>query len=145
MPRYGIIDLGSNTIRLCIYETPSEKIPEMSPSDQKFMNKLMELMEANLDNGNLIVDDLVKEMAVSRSVFFKKLKSLTGFAPVEFIREVRINRAVQLIDTGEYSITQISYMVGINDPRYFSKCFKQKMGMTPSEYRDSKGNGHTGQ
>lgn len=117
----------------------------MSPSDQKFMNKLMELMEANLDNGNLIVDDLVKEMAVSRSVFFKKLKSLTGFAPVEFIREVRINRAVQLIDTGEYSITQISYMVGINDPRYFSKCFKQKMGMTPSEYRDSKGNGHTGQ
>ena len=126
-------------------ETPSEKIPEMSPSDQKFMNKLMELMEANLDNGNLIVDDLVKEMAVSRSVFFKKLKSLTGFAPVEFIREVRINRAVQLIDTGEYSITQISYMVGINDPRYFSKCFKQKMGMTPSEYRDSKGNGHTGQ
>lgn len=126
-------------------ETPSEKIPEMSPSDQKFMNKLMELMEANLDNGNLIVDDLVKEMAVSRSVFFKKLKSLTGFAPVEFIREVRINRAVQLIDTGEYSITQISYMVGINDPRYFSKCFKQKMSMTPSEYRDSKGNGHTGQ
>lgn len=126
-------------------EAPSEKIPEMSPSDQKFMNKLMELMEANLDNGNLIVDDLVKEMAVSRSVFFKKLKSLTGFAPVEFIREVRINRAVQLIDTGEYSITQISYMVGINDPRYFSKCFKQKMGMTPSEYRDSKGNGHTGQ
>lgn len=126
-------------------ETPSAKIPEMSPSDQKFMNKLMELMEANLDNGNLIVDDLVKEMAVSRSVFFKKLKSLTGFAPVEFIREVRINRAVQLIDTGEYSITQISYMVGINDPRYFSKCFKQKMGMTPSEYRDSKGNGHTGQ
>lgn len=121
-------------------EASSTKIPEMSPSDQKFMNKLMELMEANLDNGNLIVDDLVKEMAVSRSVFFKKLKSLTGFAPVEFIREIRINRAVQLIDTGEYSITQISYMVGINDPRYFSKCFKQKMGMTPSEYRDHKGN-----
>ena len=118
-------------------ETPSEKIPEMSPSDQKFMNKLMELMEANLDNGNLIVDDLVKEMAVSRSVFFKKLKSLTGFAPVEFIREVRINRAVQLIDTGEYSITQISYMVGINDPRYFSKCFKSVFGMAPLTFRKS--------
>jgi len=51
---------------------------------------------------------LVQELAVSRSVFFKKL----------------------------YSMTQISYMVGINDPRYFSKCFKQKMGMTPTEYRD---------
>ncbi|WP_299092984.1 AraC family transcriptional regulator [uncultured Bacteroides sp.] len=57
---------------------------------------------------------LVQELAVSRSV----------------------KRAVQFIETGEYSMTQISYMVGINDPRYFSKCFKQKMGMTPTEYRD---------
>lgn len=114
------------------------KAPEMSPNDRKFMDKLMALMEKNLDNGDLIVDDLVKDMAVSRSVFFKKLKSLTGLAPVEFIKEMRINRAVQLIETGEYSMTQIAYMVGINDPRYFSKCFKQKMGMTPTEYRDRK-------
>ena len=82
---------------------------------------------------------LVQELAVSRSVFFKKLKTLTGLAPIEFIKEMRIKRAVQFIETGEYSMTQISYMVGINDPRYFSKCFKQKMGMTPTEYRDKGG------
>lgn len=110
--------------------------PEMSPNDRRFMDKLMELMEKNLDNGDMVVDDLVRELAVSRSVFFKKLKTLTGLAPVEFIKEVRINHAIRLIETGEYSMTQISYMVGINDPRYFSKCFKQKMGMTPTEYRD---------
>ncbi len=114
------------------------KEPELSPNDRKFMDKLVELMEKNMDNGDLIVDDLVQEMAVSRSVFFKKLKTLTGLAPVEFIKEIRINRAVQLIETGEFSMTQIAYMVGINDPRYFSKCFKQKMGMTPTEYRESK-------
>lgn len=113
-----------------------KKAPEMSSIDRKFMDKLVELMEKNMDNGDLVVDDLVRELAVSRSVFFKKLKTLTGLAPIEFIKEMRINRAVQLIDTGEYSMTQISYMVGINDPRYFSKCFKQKMGMTPTEYRD---------
>ena len=112
------------------------KVPEMSSIDRRFMDKLVELMEKNMDNGDLVVDDLVQELAVSRSVFFKKLKTLTGLAPIEFIKEMRINRAVQLIDTGEYSMTQISYMVGINDPRYFSKCFKQKMGMTPTEYRD---------
>ena len=94
-----------------------EKLPEMSPNDRKFMDKLIELMEKNMDNGDLVVDDLVREVAVSRSVFFKKLKTLTGLAPIEFIKEMRINRAAQLIETGEFNMTQISYMVGINDPR----------------------------
>ncbi|EJW99220.1 DNA-binding response regulator/sensor histidine kinase [gut metagenome] len=119
-----------------------QQAPVMSQQDHKFMDKLVNLMEKNLDNGDLVVDDLVQEMAVSRSVFFKKLKTLTGLAPIEFIKEMRINRAVQLIETGEYTMTQVSYMVGINDPRYFSKCFKQKMGMTPTEYREKvKGKG----
>ena len=135
--RMKLMNAGSGTFS--VEETQEEaKVPEMSPNDRKFMDKLMDLMEKNMDNGDLIVDDLVQEMAVSRSVFFKKLKTLTGLAPVEFIKEIRINRAVQLIETGEFSMTQIAYMVGINDPRYFSKCFKQKMGMTPTEYRDSK-------
>ena len=92
-----------------------------------------------MDNGDLVVDDLVREVAVSRSVFFKKLKTLTGLAPIEFIKEMRINRAAQLIETGEFNMTQISYMVGINVPRYFSKCFKSKLGMTPTEYRNNLG------
>ncbi len=132
--------------------TPEENIEEseqgvaneepqqpMSPHDRKFMEKLVELMEKNMDNGDLIVDSLVRELAVSRSVFFKKLKTLTGLAPIEFIKEMRITRAAQLIETGEFNMTQISYMVGINDPRYFSKCFKAKYGMTPTEYRDNLG------
>lgn len=120
-----------------------EKLPDMSPNDRKFMDKLIELMEKNMDNGDLVVDDLVREVAVSRSVFFKKLKTLTGLAPIEFIKEMRINRAAQLIETGEFNMTQISYMVGINDPRYFSKCFKSKLGMTPTEYKDNLGKKNT--
>ncbi|WP_321333012.1 two-component regulator propeller domain-containing protein [uncultured Bacteroides sp.] len=118
-------------------EEVEKQKPEMSSIDRKFMDKLVEVMEKNMDNGDLIVDDLVSELAVSRSVFFKKLKNLTGLAPIEFIKEMRIKRAAQLIETGEFNMTQISYMVGINDPRYFSKCFKQKFSMTPTEYRDS--------
>ena len=86
-------------------------IPDMSPNDRKFMDKLVELMEQNMDNGDLVVDDLVRELAVSRSVFFKKLKTLTGLAPIEFIKEIRIKRATQLIETGEFNMTQISYTV----------------------------------
>ena len=108
----------------------------MSPQDRRFMERLTELMEKNMDNGDLLVDDLVQELAVSRSVFFKKLKSLTGLAPIEFIKEMRVQRAARLIETGDYNMTQIAYMVGINDPRYFSKCFKHRFGMTPTEYKE---------
>ena len=100
-------------------EEEQQTQPEMSSHDRKFMEKLTELMEKNMDNGDLIVDDLVQELAVSRSVFFKKLKTLTGLAPIEFIKEMRVKRAAQLIESGDYNMTQIAYMVGINDPRYF--------------------------
>lgn len=112
----------------------------LPPTDRKFMNKLMELMETNMDNGELMVDDLARELALSRSVFFKKLKALTGLAPIEYIREVRINRAAKLIETSELSMTEIAEQVGINDSRYFSKCFKHQFGITPTEYKEKKKN-----
>jgi len=111
--------------------------PEVTSLDQKFLNELKELMEENIDNSSLVVEDLVEKMAVSRSVFFKKLKSLTGLSPIEYIKEVRLNRAVQLLKIGEYNMSQITYMIGFNDPRYFSKCFKEKYNVTPTEYRRS--------
>ena len=110
----------------------------LSDQDQKFMEQLTRFMEQNIDNGELIVEDLAKELAVSRSVLFKKMKSLTGLAPIEFIREMRVTRAAKLIETGKYTMTQISSMVGINDARYFSRCFKQRYGMTPTEYKFEK-------
>lgn len=136
-PNIQTVIIGDSTEEMI---TQAEVVmPEVSPNDRKFMDKLVDLMEQNIDNGELVVDDLVRELAVSRSVFFKKLKSLTGLAPIEFIKEMRIKRAVQLIESGEFNMTQISYMVGINDPRYFSKCFKAKTGMTPTEYREKMG------
>ncbi len=110
--------------------------PVVESYDEKFIKRLMDIMEENMDNSELTVDDLVSSAGIGRSVFFKKIKSLTGLAPVEFIREVRIKRAAQLIETGEFTISQVTYMVGNNDPRYFSRIFKHKYGMTPSEYKE---------
>jgi AraC-like DNA-binding protein len=62
------------------------------------------------------------------------MKSVTGLAPNDFIRELRIDRALQIMEAGETNISQVSFMVGIEDPRYFSKCFKQKFGVTPRDY-----------
>lgn len=103
--------------------------------NEAFLTKLMEYMEKNMDNSQLSVEDLVNEMALGRTVFFNKLKSLTGLSPVEFIREIRIKRAAQLLQDGHYNITEITYMVGMNDSRYFSKCFKAVFGKTPTEYK----------
>ncbi|MFA5972241.1 MAG: two-component regulator propeller domain-containing protein [Lentimicrobiaceae bacterium] len=111
-------------------------LPVIESFDEKLLVKVMEIMEKNMDNSDLTVDQLVSKIGIGRSVFFKKLKSLTGIAPIEFIREVRIKRAAQLIETGEFTISQVTFMVGNNDPRYFSRCFKQKFGMTPSEYKE---------
>ncbi|MGQ1948606.1 two-component regulator propeller domain-containing protein [Geofilum sp. OHC36d9] len=130
------LQLANHNFSFTEYLNPS--IPEVTRLDEKFLSDLKAVMEKNIDNGALVVEDLVSEMNVSRSVFFKKLKSLTGLAPIEYIREMRLKRAAQLIETGQYNMTQISYMVGINDPRYFSKCFKQLFGEAPSVYKARK-------
>ena len=114
----------------------SQKPDETMPGDA-FLAKLLNVMEKHMDNNTLTVDELVEEMSMGRTVFFNKLKSMTGLSPVEFIREMRIKRAAQLLQEHKYNITEVTYMVGMNDSRYFSKCFKNTYGVTPSEYRRS--------
>jgi len=97
-----------------------------------------ELMEEQMENSELTVDEFAQLLNLGRSVFYQKLKSIIGLSPVDFIREIRIKRAVQLIDSGEYNFSQVAYMTGFNDPKYFGKCFKRQMGMTPSEYKENK-------
>jgi len=111
-------------------------MPQAHSRDDEFMQRLMSVMEKNISNGAFSVEQLCSMAGYGRTVFFNKLKSLTGLSPNEYIREVRIKRAAQLLEVGEYTVSQITYMVGMNDSRYFSKCFKQRYGMTPTEYRD---------
>lgn len=118
--------------RLMRLEPP--KADEPVPGDT-FLAKLLDIMDKQMDNNTLTVDELVDEMGMGRTVFFNKLKSMTGLSPVEFIREMRIKRAAQLLEDRSHNITEVTYMVGMNDSRYFSKCFKNTYGLTPSEYR----------
>jgi len=110
--------------------------PNIVSQDDVFLQHLITYIEQNIDNLELTIDDIVSSAGLSRSAFFKKLKSLTGLAPVEFLKEVRIQRAAQLIESGEYNFSQITYMIGMSDPRYFSYCFRQKFGMSPRGYKD---------
>ncbi|MEL7161543.1 MAG: ATP-binding protein, partial [Bacteroidota bacterium] len=102
--------------------------------DEIFLRRAVEVVEENISNTNFSVDQLGREMRVSRSHLYLKLKALTGQSASGFIRSIRLKRAVQLFDNTNYSIKEIRYRAGFNTPSYFSKCFKQEYGITPGEY-----------
>jgi len=108
---------------------------EIRSQEDQFMQHLIKIMNENLENFDLNIDLLANDLNMSRTVFFNKLKSLTGYSPVEFVREVRFERAAEYIRDTQFTVSEVSYKVGIEDPRYFSRCFKQKFGSTPSDYR----------
>ena len=113
----------------------SEIEEAVAPPTNAFMVRLSGIMDARMADPNLTVDDIVREMGMGRTVFFKRLKGLTGQSPVEFIRETRLRRAAQLLRQSEANVTEISHEVGIADSRYFAKCFKHTYGVTPTEFR----------
>ncbi len=112
--------------------------PEVTNLDEAFISKTIKFIEENYDNAEMNIDDISASIGVSRSSFFKKIKGLTGMAPVDFIREFRLQKAAQMLEAGETNISQIAFNVGMNDTKYFSRCFKQKFGMNPSEYKSGK-------
>lgn len=112
--------------------------PHIVPFDEQFMQHVMEVMEKEMDNSELTIDEFARQLNMGRTVFYQKLKSVVGLSPVDFIRDMRIKRAKQLIDSGGYNVSTIAYMTGFNDPKYFSKCFKKQFGISPSEYSKGK-------
>lgn len=104
--------------------------------DQKFMNKVLEIIEQEMENGNFNVDMLTTRMSISRTKLFSKLKAITGQTPADFIMTLRLKRAAFLLKNNmELNIMEISDQVGFNVPKYFSKCFKERYHVTPQAYR----------
>ncbi|HCC53078.1 MAG TPA: hybrid sensor histidine kinase/response regulator [Porphyromonadaceae bacterium] len=103
--------------------------------DKEFSEKLNLVLEKNMSNAEFSVDDFAGQMKVGRTIFYKKVKGVTGYSPNEYIRIIRMKKAAELLQTGNLTISEISYKVGINDPFYFSKCFKTQFGIAPSIYQ----------
>lgn len=110
----------------------------VTDSDELFLRQAMDIVEENMSNTEFSVDQLVREMGVSRSKLYLKLKALTGQSSSEFVRTVRLKRAVQLLEKSNYSVKEVMYMTGFNTASYFSKCFKRQFGIVPSEYVNQK-------
>ncbi len=102
--------------------------------DEKFLKKLVNYIEENIAREELDIDALANAMYVSRSVLYRKIKSLTGAAPSDFIRKLRLNMAGNLLKSGQKNITDVAFEVGIYNTKHFSTLFKKEFGMSPSEF-----------
>lgn len=118
-------------------KTSIEQEP-LAKKDDAFMRSIVEIINKNMDNSDFSVEDLQDELKIGKWNLTSKVKALVGLTPMEFIRETRLAHAAELIDNSDYNMTQITYMIGMSDSRYFSRCFKQKFGVTPTEYKNRK-------
>jgi signal transduction histidine kinase/DNA-binding response OmpR family regulator len=108
-----------------------------SDIDREFLNDLQEVIETNLSDPDLNVEMLSKRLYMSRTTLYRKIQALSGEAPTDFIRSYRLMRAVQLLKSDFGSITEVAFEVGFSSRAYFTKCFKEKFHLLPSEYIQS--------
>lgn len=112
-----------------------EEFQLLPKADKELLNRIVSFIKKNIDRPDLTVDTLIEEVGISRSTLFKKIKTLIGISPMELIKNIRLKKAAELIKEGSDNFTQIAYKTGFNDSQYFSKCFKQIYGVTPTEYK----------
>ncbi len=115
------------------YEISPAKIGVTS-RDDKFIKKATSFVERNISNTELSVEKFSREMGMSRGHLYNKILELTGKTPVEFIRIMRLKRAAQLLGRSQLNVAEVALKVGFNDPKYFSRYFKDEYGVSPSEY-----------
>src|SRR5262249_55200592 len=108
--------------------------PEGESGNEKLMLRIVECLEKHLQDSQLSVEFLSRELGMSRSSLYGKLLEVTGETPVEFIRSFRLQKATALLEKGGLSIAEIAYEVGFSTPNYFTRAFKAKYKMLPSDY-----------
>lgn len=115
-------------------EAGENAIPITTSKDQEFLKEVIRIVEEKLGDQSFNIDEVASAMGMGRTTFYKKLKGLSSLSPVEFVRELRLKRSKQLLDTGEYTVSEAGYMAGFNSLAYFSTCFKEKYQTSPSAY-----------
>lgn len=106
----------------------------LSDMDKDFVSRFKALVEEKMGDAELNVEDLGKDMGLSRVQLYRKLKSLTNYAPNELLRQARLKKAASLLASSEMTIAEIAYEVGFSSPSYFTKCYKEQFGESPTDF-----------
>lgn len=108
--------------------------------DQEFLNKVTNIIEENLSIERIDVAFIADKMCMSHSTLYRKIKGLTEMSVNEFVKKIKMKKSIELINSGEYSLTEISDLTGFSSIAYFRQCFKDEYGMAPTEYLKKQNN-----
>lgn len=110
----------------------------ITPLDEKFIQNAVNCVENNVSKADFSVEDMSRELGISRAHLYKKIIALTGKSPLEFIRTIRLQQAAQLLEKSQLTVAEIAYQVGFNNPKYFARYFKEQYHVLPSAYAAGK-------
>lgn len=127
----------SESAMLVDLHAPQTSEVEMDEMDRKLLNQIREMIEENMVDSDFNVSRLQEKMGMGNKQLYRKLKALTGQTPVEYIRDMRMQKAAKLLKAGKFSVSEVMYTVGFSNSSYFSKCFSKAFGMTPTEFMRS--------
>jgi AraC-like DNA-binding protein len=105
--------------------------------DKQFITTVLDYINDHISDSNLSVENLAEELFLSRSKLYRKIKALTGDTATEFIRKIKLEKAKILIETSDFTVSEICYKVGFSSPSYFTKCFKNHFGILPKDLRNT--------
>ncbi len=120
-----------------IFISPESVAPDKLSTnklDEEFITKAYEILEKNYSESDFSVEQFAREMFVSRSLLYKKIKALTDLNITDFINSFKLKKSVEMIKTSDQTISEIAFQTGFNDPKYFSRIFKKFYGASPSEF-----------
>lgn len=133
-----LVELTAKGVRRRLIEPEPEAI-KITPLDEQFIEKAMKYVSDHLDSSELSVEELSGNLGMSRVRLYKKIKHITGKTPIEFIRVIRLKRAAQLLRESQLNVSEIAYRTGFNNPKTFSRYFKEEFGILPSVYQSKEG------
>lgn len=119
-----------------LFESPNKE--SLGKAEEKFLNDFRKYVEKHITNPDLNIDELSESLGLSRSQLYRKIKSLTNYAPNELIRIIRVQQGKQLLMQNTKNISEIAYEIGFSSPSYFAKCFKDLYGETPTEFMEKR-------
>ena len=110
-------------------------------ADKQFLQSIIDSIEQHLEEAEYDLEQLATEMNMSKSTLYRKIKSMTGLTPLDFVRNIKMKRACMMLLSRTQNISEIAYAVGFSTPKYFTKCFKDEFGITPTEYQQKQSGG----